>query len=268
MAEPVVPVLRDEDLTARIEPFDSFWEAPSDIEKGYRTFARFYAHNYLPHVPADRAARILVISCGPGYFVELLRSRGWENVTGIDSFPEKVAWARERELPCQVARAFGFLRRAEPGWDCIIAEQELNHLTKDEVVAFLELARERLAPGGVLIAHGINGANPLTGSESRAGNFDHYLSFTEHSLEQVFRYTKYEDIRVFPLNLYVFWENPLNYVAWAVDRINTLFFRLNFLLVGKSARIFTKKIGVAAKRPLADTPGLRSARAYEGAAEG
>jgi SAM-dependent methyltransferase len=249
MAERMGPQLRDEDLTARIEPFDSFWEAPSDIEKGYRTFGRFYAHNYLPRVPAAREARILVISCGPGYFVELLRSRGYENVVGIDSFPEKVAYARERGLPCHVERAFGFLRRSEPGWDCIVAEQELNHLTKDEVVAFLQLACDRLAPGGTLIAHGINGANPLTGSESRAGNFDHYLSFTEHSLAQVFRYTGFEGIEVFPLNLYVFWGNPLNYVAWAVDRLNTLFFRLNFMLVGKSARIFTKKIGVVGRAP-------------------
>lgn len=263
MTAPESSLLRDEDLTARMEPFDSFWEAPADVDKGYRTFPRFYAHNYLRYVPADRASRILVISCGPGYFVELLRARGYENVIGIDSFPEKVALAVERGLPCRVARAFGFLRTSEPGWDCIVAEQELNHLTKDEVVAFLDLARTRLAPGGVLIAHGINGANPLTGSESRAGNFDHYLSFTEHSLEQVFRYTGFHDIRVFPLELYVFWENPLNYVAWAVDRLNTLFFRLNFKLVGKSARILTKKIGVAARRPQ-DGSAPPSARANEG----
>jgi len=244
-----IPRLHDDDLTARMEPFDSFWEAPKDIEKGYRTFPRFYAHNYLPYVPDDRDVRILVISCGPGYFVELLADRGYRNVLGIDSFPEKVERARARGLNCKVARVFQFLGRTSEPYDVIIAEQELNHLTKGELLSFLELAREKLRPGGVLLAHGINGTNPLTGSESRAGNFDHYLSFTEHSLRQVFEYTGYVQTQPFPLNLYVFWTNPLNYIAWLVDRFNTLFFRLNFMLVGKSARIFTKKIGVVARRP-------------------
>jgi hypothetical protein len=38
-------------LTARIEPFDSFWEAPDNIEKGYAKFGTFYRHNYLKHFP-------------------------------------------------------------------------------------------------------------------------------------------------------------------------------------------------------------------------
>lgn len=240
--------IRDEELTAVMEPFDSFWEAPHDIESGYDSFAKFYAFNYLPRLPDDREARILVISCGPGYFVNLLTSRGYRNVVGIDSFPDKVEWAKRRGLDCRVERGFDFLRRSGT-WDAIVAEQELNHMTKDEIVAFLGEARDRLAPGGVILVHAINGASPLTGSESRAGNFDHYCSFTEYSLRQVMEHTGFADVEIFPLNLYVFWTNPLNYVAWLIDRVNTAFFRFQFKLVGKSARIFTKKIGAAGRRP-------------------
>ena len=245
---PVGPI-SDDDLTARMEPFDSFWEAPDDIESGYDKFAKFYAHNYLPHLPEDRDARILVISCGPGYFVNLLVERGYRNVVGIDSFPEKIEWARQRDLPCRVAQVFRFLRETEKPWDAIVAEQELNHLTKSEILAFLDEARESLVRGGVLVLHAINGASPLTGSESRAGNFDHYCSFTEYSFRQVLEHTGFSDIRVFPLNLYVFWRNPLNYVAWLIDRLNSAFFAFQFKLVGKSARIFTKKIGAVGRRP-------------------
>lgn len=241
--------LRDEDLAAVMEPFDSFWEAPHDIESGYRRFAKFYAHNYLPRLPEDRDARILVISCGPGYFVSLLAERGYRNVVGIDSFPDKVEWAHRRGLDCRVERAFDFLRGSTEPWEAIVAEQELNHLAKHEILAFLDEARRRLAPGGVLVVHAINGASPLTGSESRAGNFDHYCSFTEYSLRQVMEHTGLDDVEVFPLNLYVFWTNPLNYVAWVIDRLNTAFFRFQFKLVGKSARIFTKKIGAIGRRP-------------------
>src|SRR5688572_3228267 len=88
------------ELTAKMEPFDSFWEAPEDIEKGYYTFARYYKHNYLKHLPQNKDANILAISCGPGYFVNLLTKEGYINVLGIDSDPQKVKYARERNLNC------------------------------------------------------------------------------------------------------------------------------------------------------------------------
>ena len=77
-------------LTAKIEPFDSFWEGPEDIEKGYDSFGKFYKANYLPYVPSNRSSGILVISCGPGYFVNMLKEEGYQNVIGIDSYQEKV----------------------------------------------------------------------------------------------------------------------------------------------------------------------------------
>src|ERR1700716_3942397 len=75
---------RSEQLAARLEPFDSYWQAPKDVEKGFSSFTAYYRANYLPHMPADRQARILVISCGPGYLVKMVRDRGYSGVPGID----------------------------------------------------------------------------------------------------------------------------------------------------------------------------------------
>jgi len=244
---PATDTALDDALTAKMEPFDSFWEAPADIEKGYRTFAAFYRHNYLRHLPADRASRVLVISCGPGYFVNLLRQQGYTDVVGIDSFPDKVTHAVRHGLDCRVARAFGFLTAGGP-WDVIVAEQELNHLTKDEILGFLTLCREKLRDGGTLIVHAINGAHPIVGSESRWGNFDHYNAWTQYSLHQALEYTGYREIRIFPLNLYVFWTNPLNYVALAWDTLTRAFFLLSFRMVGKSNSLFSKKIGAVGRK--------------------
>jgi nucleoside-diphosphate-sugar epimerase/SAM-dependent methyltransferase len=248
---PAIPT--DEQLTAKMEPFDSFWEAPRDIEKGYERFYQFYKCNYLPHLPRARNARILVVSCGPGYFVDMLDRHGYSNVLGIDSFPGKIAWAEKRNLNCRVERAFGFLARNREPFDVIFAEQEINHLTKQEILSFLELCWQNLSDRGTLLIHSINGTNPLTGSESRAGNFDHYNSFTEYSLNQILEYSRFGQIRIFPLNLYVFYSNPLNYVGLLADKFLTIFFRLNFILVGKSAKIFSKKLAAVAKKRQ-DTP--------------
>jgi SAM-dependent methyltransferase len=238
----------DDALTAKMEPFDSFWEAPTDIEKGYRTFGAFYRYNYLPRIPKDRQARILVIGCGPGYLVNLLRNEGYTNVLGIDSFPDKVAHARRHDLNCQVARAFGFLATSPEPWDVIVAEQEINHLTKDEIVQFLDLCRDRLRDGGTLVIHAINGAHPIVGSESRWGNFDHYNAWTGYSLNQVMERGKFEDVEVFPLNLYVFYRNPLNYLALLWDTAFRLFFLVCFRMVGKSNTLFSKKIGAVGRK--------------------
>jgi SAM-dependent methyltransferase len=235
-------------LTARIEPFDSFWEAPEDVEKGFGRFEQFYRHNYLRRLPRDRAARVLVISCGYGYFLRLLGSAGYTDVLGIDSDPEKVRVAAERGYRCRVERAFDFLDRSPGGYDLIVAEQEINHLTKEEILLFLGLCRKNLAGGGTLVVHSLNGANPITGSEALAQNFDHYNTFTEYSLRQILEHSGFRGVTVFPLNLYVFYRNPLNYVALLADRIHTLVFRLYFILYGKSNRLFTKKIAAVCTR--------------------
>ena len=78
-------------LSARLERFDSFWEGPDDVERGYRTLGQFYRVNYLQHVPQDRSVRILVVSCGPGYFVNMLREEGYKvsslNVRHLNPLP-------------------------------------------------------------------------------------------------------------------------------------------------------------------------------------
>ncbi len=241
---------RKRELAAKIEPFDSFWEAPDDIEKGYRSFAMFYEDNYSQYFPNDLDAKILCISCGPGYGVSLLTSKGYKHVLGIDSFEEKIAYAEAKGLNCKVDYAFDFLDEAsDASYDLIFCEQELNHLTKEEMLECLTVCKEKLKPGGRFVCFALNGANPITGAEALAQNFDHQNTFTEYSLRQVLRHTGFESIDVFGLNLYVFYKNPLNYVAMFAAWLFSAFFRASYILYGKKNKLFTKKIGAAALAP-------------------
>ncbi len=234
--------------TAKMEPFDSFWEAPSDVERGYTSFAQFYRVNYLKRLPQDRKTKILVISCGPGYFVNLLKEEGYTDVVGIDSDPDKVRFAEKRGLNCRVAQAFELLKQTREEYGLIIAEQEVNHLTKDEILTFLELCRGTLLEHGVLVMHSLNGANPITGSEALAQNFDHYNTFTEYSVKQMLYSTGFKEATVFPLQLYVFYKNPLNYIGLALDWLLSWMFRIAFLFYGKKNRLFSKKIAAICKK--------------------
>jgi SAM-dependent methyltransferase len=237
-------------LAATIEPFDSFWEAPDDIEKGYRSFALFYKDNYARLLPANKNANILCVSCGPGYGVSLLNSMGYTNVLGIDSFPDKIEYALKRKLNCRVAYAFEFLEDSADGtYELIFAEQELNHLTKPEILEFLILCKRKLRPGGRFISFALNGANPITGAEALAQNFDHQNTFTEYTFRQVLLHTGFDDVKVFDLHLYVFYGNPFNYVAWAAAALLNLMFRACFILYGKNNKLFSKKIAATGVRP-------------------
>jgi SAM-dependent methyltransferase len=237
-------------LAARLEPFDSYWQAPADVERGYKSFSAYYRANYLSRIPANRDAKILVISCGPGYLVNLLVECGYRNVVGIDSDAAKVENARRHQLPCEVAEVFPFLARRQTGeYDCIIPEQELNHLTLEETIAFLQLCRAALRPGGRVIVYAMNGANPLVGSENLAHNIDHFYNLTEYSIGQVLQLGGFEKIEPFALKLYVFWKNPFNYVGLFITSFLELCMRIVFKLYGKKVTILSKKIAALAERP-------------------
>lgn len=237
-------------LTAKIEPFDSFWEGPEDVESGYRSYALFYKDNYLKYLPKEKDANILCVSCGPGYLVSLLKDRGYRNVLGIDSFPDKISYAEKHGLNCRVAHAFDFLEDAgEEEYDVIFCEQEVNHLSKDEILEFLSLCKSRLRPCGLLIFFVLNGANPLTGAEALAQNFDHYNTFTEYTVRQVLEFSGFDSIRVIGLNLYVYYRNPANYVAMFAAWLLTVIFRAGYILYGKKNRLFTKKIAAICRKP-------------------
>ena len=238
----------DETLTARIEPFDTFWEAPEDVEAGYKSFTKFYKRNYGRYLPENKNAKILVISCGAGYFVNLLSTEGYSDVLGIDSDDAKIQHALKRKLNCRQENAFAFLRNINESFDMIFIEQEINHLTKTEIIEFLGLCKQSLSESGRLIVHSLNGANPITGSEALAQNFDHYNTFTDYSLTQILEHAGFCNVRVFPLQLYIFYENPVNYIGLALDALLNVVFRLSFIFYGKKNKIFSKKLAAVAQR--------------------
>jgi len=236
------PLPVERKLAARLEPFDSYWQAPDDVEAGYTSFYEYYKYNYLPHLPENKQANILVISCGPGYLVNLLAEQGYKNVLGIDSDADKIAHGKKRNLNCETHEAFPFLQNRSEEFDVIIPEQELNHLTLEESLSFLKLCHTALREGGSMIVYGLNGANPLVGSENLSHNIDHFYTFTEYSFGQVLEICGFKKIKVLPLKLYVFWKNPLNYVGLAVTSVFELLCRVMFILYGKKVKVLSKKL--------------------------
>jgi SAM-dependent methyltransferase len=238
----VFPILQRK-LAAKLEPFDSYWQAPEDIDAGYDSFYAYYQANYLGHMPDDKNAEILIISCGPGYLVNMLQQHGYTNVTGIDSDPVKAGHGVARGLNCLTAEAFPYLQDKRSQYDVIIPEQELNHLTLEEMIEFLRLCHVALNDTGYVVVYGLNGANPMVGSENLSHNIDHFNTFTDYSLKQILELAGFHRIRPMPLKLYVFWKNPLNYVGLTITTVYELYCRIMFKLYGKNVKITLQEAG-------------------------
>jgi len=241
--------LTSDGLSAKLEPFDSFWQAPDDLESGYNKFDAYYKANFLPLLPEDRNTKILVVSCGPGYLVKVLSEAGYKDVLGIDSFPDKIAYAEKHSLNCRVERGFEHVASHPDEYDVIIAEQELNHLTLDESLSFLALCRKSLHENGLLVVYAMNGAHPLYGAENLAHNIDHFYTVTEFSLSQIMSAGGFEDVNIHPLKLYVFWKNPLNYVGLVITGLIDLTVKVAFKLYAKNVKVLTKKIAATGRNP-------------------
>ena len=233
-------------LTAIHSPFTTFCEGPDDVERGYRLFSLFYKRNYAQKIPKDRDSEILVVSSGVGYFQHFLEQRGYSHVTGVDSDHYKVEYAQKKGFSCVCADCFDFLAELENRYDLIFVEQEVNHLTRDELLVFLKMCFKALKTGGMLILSAANCANPLISSEYFGNNIDHYTSFTENSIRQYFSLTDFKEVKVFPHDFYVIWNNPLNYIAKLVTACLHFSFRMVFKMYGKSNKIFTKRLGALA----------------------
>ncbi len=230
------------ELVGSIHPWTTFCEGIPDIEAGYAYYRRLYRRNYARLLPSDRESEILVLSSGVGYFLDFLKEMGFLKARGIDSDPEKVAYALRKGFNTEHGNAFDFLEDTEQRFDLIVAEQEINHLTKEEVLILLKRARDRLRDGGRLILNSTNYANPLTSIDHFAHNFNHFSGYTEESLNTILRYSGFTSVLCYPIDNYVFYGNPLNWVAKLITALFSLFFRITFKLYGKSGKIFTKRI--------------------------
>jgi 2-polyprenyl-3-methyl-5-hydroxy-6-metoxy-1,4-benzoquinol methylase len=154
-------------------------------EAGIRNAARGLRSEFGRWLPADRGARILDAACGVGYALMMLKDAGYTNVHGVDVSPDQVQNARKLGLAVEQGDVLGTLRAQPAHWDCILGIDFIEHLTKDELMEFLDVARAALAPGGRLIVRTPNANSPI-GPRSRYRDLTHELIFTEQSLREAF----------------------------------------------------------------------------------
>ncbi len=115
-----------------------------------------------PYVDDFRdAAPVLDVGCGRGELLGLLCDAGVE-ARGVDADADMVAYGRGEGLEVEQADALAYLEALpDAGLGGVFAGQVVEHLPPAMLFRFLELAAQKLRPGGLLIAETINPLSPL-----------------------------------------------------------------------------------------------------------
>lgn len=170
--------------------------ANEDFYRGYRALegatggdgtARLFVDRYLvPHLAPFRHEAILEIGAGTGVTLRALGQAGFTQVSGVDLSASQVEVAVGNGIPVELADGLTALAARAPGsLGAILALDVLEHLTLDELLRLMELAADRLRPGGVLVVRVPNGEGLFAGA-LRYGDLTHLRAFTRRSLSHAF----------------------------------------------------------------------------------
>jgi SAM-dependent methyltransferase len=166
-------------------------------EAAFAGYARTWRWRLKGILPESPQSRIADVGCGNGAFLHFLKGAGYENLVGVDTSEEQLAIARTFGLPVVHGDAFEFLR-AHPGeFEFISAFDLIEHFDKNEVLEFLDLVHQALAPGGRLLLQTPN-AHSVFGARLRYADFTHEVGLTPLSITTALRVTGFGDVRILP----------------------------------------------------------------------
>jgi SAM-dependent methyltransferase len=165
------------------------------LQRRFEKLRPWYARRLGRFLPRRLDATCLDLPCGYGNFLYFLRAAGYVNSVGYDRDPEQVRLAQLLGLPARNGDAFDVLSGGGDGWDCISSIDFLEHLTRDDALAFLGLCRRRLAPGGVLIVRTPSADGPF-GAHDRYADLTHQWAMTATVLRTVLQMSGFESIAI------------------------------------------------------------------------
>ena len=169
-------------------------------QSGFDNLSTLFNQIYASYLPLDRQEPILDIGCGSGQFLYYLEKRKYTNFYGIDISRQQIDFCKEHVTQrCEVADIFEYLPRQKNAFSCIVANDLIEHISKENIIAFCHLVLGALRPGGCFLIKTPNLGNPFA-IYSRYRDFTHEIGFTELSLEQTLSIAGFSSITLNPMN--------------------------------------------------------------------
>lgn len=181
-----------------------------------RRWGRAYSFYLRGWLPQDKGCSIADLACGSGNLLYTLKQMGYHNLAGVDLSPEQVKVAHERFPDVEQGDVLAYLDRHPASFDVLTALDLIEHLTKDEVLGFLDRCFAALKPGGRLILQTPN-ASALWPDVIRYGDFTHEVCFQDKVLSHLLKLSHFEDVdarEMGPVPLGYSLSSSVRYALW------------------------------------------------------
>jgi SAM-dependent methyltransferase len=166
----------------------------------YENLRLFYRKNYLSWLPVDRQTRILDVGCGAGHCLYFLQREGYHQSEGIDISPEMMSQCQSLSIAnVHLDDWAEFLPSRPETYGAIIANDLLEHLTKEEILRFLDLCLFALQARGRLILK-LPNAYTFFASRDIYIDFTHQLGFTPQSALQILTTVGFDPVWIRPVH--------------------------------------------------------------------
>lgn len=192
---------------------------PERLRGDFDRRAKMYDWLLAPVIKDRTIGRMCEVACGQGPLLYWAKKRRIPDVAGCDVSAEQVAVARELGLPAETISYQDFLPRFERSCDLVVGQDIIEHVTRDEVLNFLDLCFRALAPGGILFLTTPNGAAWRAGNVQH-GDLTHETIFTPDSIRSVLTLAGFEQITVREVSPPpTSWRSRVRAALWRLLRI-------------------------------------------------
>lgn len=167
-----------------------------DSDAHAELMARMMSRVLEPHLPSDRAARVLDVGCGYGFSLRAMRTFGFADLCGVELSPQQAARCQRAGFNVEVSDdTVGWLEARPAEFDFVILLDVIEHVPVPEQIRFMKAIHTSLRPNGRVVVTTPN-ANAILAPRWRYNDYTHHCSFTEHSLFFVLRNAGFDRIRI------------------------------------------------------------------------
>lgn len=218
-----------EKMYAKTNVLDGQFEGACTMYR--RLYGRFMPHN--------GHATIVDIGCGAGQFLKFALDAGCTDVIGVDLSDGQVKYARNYVTPhVRLEDGLTFLSQHKAAFDMVVANDFIEHLTKERGMDFVGLAKAAIRPGGRIILKTGNMA-AFGGLAIWCNGLDHECGYTEKSLRALLEIWDFRHVEVLPY-----------YGCEGLKKIPQLVFHIGlrllykYMYAGDYPKVYTKLIAV------------------------
>lgn len=147
------------------------------------------------YFPTQQQSKIVELGCGSGTLLYCAKNMGYQDLIGFDISEEQIQIAHARGLNQIYSNdAFSAIKTfPHDSVDVIVSFDIIEHMTKNEAIAFSQGVYQILKRGGRWIIHTINAESPFFG-RIRYGDFTHENAFTKSSIQQLLTVSGFQKI--------------------------------------------------------------------------